>query len=148
MAVWKKVILSLLALFILFITSLAALMDHLFGDMCADTVISQTASPDGKLKAVIFQINCGATTDFNSHVALMSTSSTLATESESLFGSRSLFAADTNHGKAPTGIGGGPEVRIRWKADRRLEIQYHELARIIRANSSAKGIDIDYSTFR
>ena len=123
----------------------AVLLDHLFADMCATTVIDQVASPNGKLKAVLFQVDCGATTDFNSHVAIIP-SNIDSSQKDSL--PQSFFAADGNHGRAPAGKGGGPEVQLRWQTDNRLEIQHHNLVRIIRAETKSEDVAIQYQTFR
>ena len=116
-------------------------------DMCADNFLSETPSPNRKLKAVLFQIDCGATTGFNSHVAIMPINNSLSNEPQGVFENRSFFATDTDHGKAPIGEGGGPEVRLKWASDTKLEIQYHELARVIRADKTSKGVSVVYHTF-
>ncbi len=143
-------VLGLLSLSLTVFIGCVSLIDIATSDMCAETVISEIASPNKKLKAVIFQIDCGATTGFNSHVVIMASNSSLSKESQSqgLFGApRSLFAADTNHSRAPAGKGGGPEVRLSWISDTKLEIQYHKFARVIRSNLLSKGVDISYQTF-
>jgi hypothetical protein len=145
MATWKKVLLGLLVASIVTLAGFIALLNYLFSDMCATTVIDQIASPSGKLKAVLFQNDCGATTDFNSHVAIVPGDKDVS-QKDSL--PNSFFAADGNHGRAPAGKGGGPEVRINWVSDTRLEIQHYDLVRIIRADASSKGVQINYRTFR
>lgn len=145
MATWKKLVLWLLTAAIVTIGGCAALLDHLFSGMCATTVIDQVASPSGELKAVVFQIDCGATGGFNSQVAIVSADKDVSGK-DAL--PKSFFAADADHGKAPEGKAHGPEVRLNWLSDSRLEIQHHELARRIRAEKSSKGVTVDYRTFR
>lgn len=145
MATWKKVVLGLLTVAIVTIGGCIALLDHFFSDMCATTIIDQVASPSGKLKAVVFQIDCGATTDFNSQVAIVSGGKDVF-EKDALPGS--FFAADSDHGRAPEGKERGPELRLNWLSDSRLEIQHHELARVMRAEKSSKGVAVDYRRFR
>lgn len=145
MTTWKKVLLGLLIALIVTFAGCVALLDHLFSDMCATTVIDQVASPNGKLKAVLFQIDCGATTDFNSQVAIVPREKDVF-QKDSL--PKSFFAADRDHGRAPASNGGGPEVRLIWLSDTRLKIQHHDLARIIRAEASSKGVAVDYQSFR
>ena len=145
MATWKKVILGLLTVAIVTIGGCVALLDHFFSDMCATTVINQVASPSGKLKAVVFQIDCGAASDFNSQVAIVPGNKVISGK-DAL--PKSFFAADRDHGRAPEGKEHGPEVRLNWLSDSRLEIQHHELARIIRADNTSKGVTVDYRTFR
>ena len=41
------------------------------GDMCGSELIQESESPNGKLKAVSFLYNCGATTDFSTQVSIL-----------------------------------------------------------------------------
>jgi len=145
MATWKKVVLWIIGTLLVIFGGCAALLERLGADMCATTVIDQLPSPSGKLKAVVFQIDCGATTGFNSHVSIVP-ADTDTSKKNSL--PQSFFAVDGNHGQAPAGKGGGPEVLISWKGDDHLEIQHHNLVRVIRTESKSKGVAIDYTTFR
>ncbi len=144
MATWKKVVLGLLTVAIITIGSCITLLNHLFYDMCATTVIDQVASPNGKLKAVVFQIDCGTTSDFNSQVAIVPWNKDVS-QKDAL--PKSFFVADRNHGRSPEGKEHGPELRLNWLSNSSLEIQHHELARIIRAEKSSKGVAVDYRTF-
>ena len=45
--------------------------------MCGNDIYSETLSPDGELKAVIFQRDCGATTGFSTQVSILDTDETL-----------------------------------------------------------------------
>jgi hypothetical protein len=117
-------------------------------DFCGESQIAESVAPGGKVKAVVFSRDCGATTEFNSHVALIPSDSSLSTESKSFLGVRAFFSADCNNGRAPAGTGGGPEVRIRWVSDTRIEIQHHNAVRIIQAASSSKGVVVDYLPFQ
>jgi len=145
MATCKKVVLGLLTVIIMTIGGCVAFLDHLFSDMCATTVIDQVASPSGKLKAVVFQIDCGATSGFNSQIAIVPGNKAIS-ERGAL--PKSFFAADGDHGRAPDGKEHGPELRLNWLSDSSLEVKHHELARIIRAEKSSKGVAVDYRTFR
>ncbi|GAB3357897.1 hypothetical protein GCM10027395_00010 [Giesbergeria sinuosa] len=145
MATWKNVISGLLTVAIVTIGGCIVWLDYYFSGMCATTVIDQAASPSGKIKAVVFQIDCGATTDFNSQVAIVPGNKKIS-EKDAL--PKSFFAANSDYGKAPEGKAHGPELRLNWLSDSNLEIQYHEFARIIRAEKSSKGVAVDYRSFR
>jgi hypothetical protein len=95
-----------------------------FGDGCANEPIAEFASPDGKTKAIVFQRDCGATTGFSTQISLLPTGSTLKNESGN------LFVSDTNHGTAPSGPGGGPEVRVSWRSATELVVAYHPHAKV------------------
>ena len=94
------------------------------------------------MKVVVFMRDCGATTSFSTHVSILDSSESL----KDLDGS--LFVADTNRGRAPVGPSGGPEIRVHWLSDHSLEIRYHQLARVVRAESKIKGIEVTYETFQ
>ena len=49
---------------------LRMILEALFPDMCGTTVHQTVAAPDGKLSAVVFDIDCGATTGFNTQVSI------------------------------------------------------------------------------
>lgn len=94
----------------------------LAGD-CGNEMISETLSPDKSLKVVLFQRDCGATTGFSTQVTVLPAAQSLPNDSGN------VLVADTDHGKAPSGPGGGPEVQTEWKSDRELIVRYHPAAR-------------------
>lgn len=144
MLLWIKLVIGLAAvLLLLVITAIGGLyfLGQSSSDMCGVNLLRETPSPNGKLKAVLFQIDCGATNGFNSHMAIMPSNASLSNNTES------FFAADRNGGKAPDGEGGGPEVQVDWVSDIQLDIQYHELARIFHNEKTSEGVNIVYHTF-
>ena len=46
-------------------------------DLCGNEVARTVLSPSGKMKAVVFNRNCGATTGFNTQVSILPVSSAL-----------------------------------------------------------------------
>ncbi len=145
MKMWKKIVLSLIVILILAAAGCAAFLNYVGSQLCATTVIDQVLSPNKTLKAVLFQIDCGATSSFNSQVVIVAGDKVV-----SLNGTlpESFFVADSGGNAAPAGKGGGPEVRLSWTSDTNLQIQHHELARIFKAENSSKGLAIKYATFR
>ena len=79
-----------------------------FRHSCGNELLREVASPDGKMKAVVFQRDCAATTGFITQVSVLSKDEKLPNESGN------VFSADTNHGVAPSGEGGGPVVEVGW----------------------------------
>jgi hypothetical protein len=110
-------------------------------DMCANEVLREHSSPGGKLKVVVFQRDCGATTGFSTQASILSAEEDLPEEGGN------LFVSDTNHGAAPSGPGGGPEVRVGWKNARELWLSHHRNARIFKAEREVQGISVSYSRF-
>lgn len=141
MALWKKILFGLGALLLLFIGAIALFVSRL-PDLCANTVLAEYPSPTGKLKAVVFDRDCGATTDFSTQVSILPSSSSLGNEGGN------LFSADTDHRRAPSWKSGGPEVRFIWASDANAELQHHQLARVFRSNASAEGVQVAYSNFQ
>jgi hypothetical protein len=112
-----------------------------FGSPCSNTEIFAVASPDGQRRVVVFGRSCGATTAFNSQASLLPAGQVLENEAGN------LFIADTNHGAAPSGPGGGPEVRVVWKSPATIALAHHGRARVFRSESSVAGVAVHYSTF-
>src|SRR5918992_4542304 len=128
MPLWLKMILTGLVV----ITGAFALYIFLWvgalAGGCGNELLKSIASPDGRRKLVIFQRDCGATTGF-------STQASLLPAGDGLRGSGNVFIADTDHGKAPSGPGGGPQLAARWIAKDTLELRYHPRARLFVADS-------------
>ena len=104
---------------------------------CENDMLATIPSPSGGRKLVIFQRDCGATTGF-------STQASLLPAHDRLRGSGNVFIADADHGKAPSGPGGGPQLSARWIGEDTLELRYHPQARVFRADSVQQGIFIRY----
>lgn len=98
-------------------------------DLCADTEIEQTISPDHRHKAIAFRRDCGSTTDFTSHVVIVPVSGKLSDASSS-----------------PIALSGDSgQVHIRWLSPTRLRIEYPRNARVIRAENSYRGVEMEFS---
>ena len=106
--------------------------------MCANEDIAEVASPNAQLKAIVFQRDCGATTGFSTQVAVLPAGASLQNEPGN------VFVADTNHGAAPSGRGGGPEVAVHWRSDDALQIAHHPNARVFLAEHRIGDVRVDY----
>lgn len=53
--------------------------------MCGNTIYSEAYSPDGRYKAVIFQRDCGATTDISTQVSIIKMNTELKNDSGNVF---------------------------------------------------------------
>jgi len=113
----------------------------LTSDMCGNEQLLELPSSDGELKVVVFQRDCGATTGFSTQVSIVSAAESLPNRSGN------LFVADTDHGRVPAGVGGGPEVRVAWVGARSLRIAHYREARVFLANAAMAGISAEYVTF-
>ncbi|NUO64271.1 MAG: hypothetical protein HOQ11_17710 [Gemmatimonadaceae bacterium] len=104
-------------------------------DGCADRMLTESPSPDGSREAVIFERACGATTGFSTQVSVVDAG-------RHPTGRGNVFIADTDHGLAPAGPGGGPEVRVRWLGPHTLEVRYHPRARVFQTESRPRGLEL------
>jgi hypothetical protein len=145
MATWKKTLFWTAGILVVTVGGCIVALDHLFSGMCVTTVFDEIPSPSKKLKAVVFQIDCGATTDFNTQVAIVKASFDTS-DAKSL--PKGFFVADRDHRRAPAGITQGPEVRLAWESEETLNLQHHQFARIFRSESEQKGVTIKYQIFQ
>ena len=104
---------------------------------CANTVLGDVASPDGRRHAVVFERDCGATTGFSTQVSVLP-------RGREARGGGNVFVADDDRGAAPSGPGGGPAVRVRWLDRRTLEVRYHPSARVFKSEARHDDTDVRF----
>lgn len=123
--------------------ALAALVPVLLGGcgLCGNEVVQRVPSPDGRLAAIVFTRDCGATTSYNTQVAIRRGGG------ERLPRRDVVFVADDDHGAAPSAPRRGPDVRLRWVDVRRLEIAHHPRVRIFRQKDRHRGVEVAYAVF-
>jgi hypothetical protein len=100
---------------------------------CQNQQLSSVSAPNRELRAVTFERSCGATTGFSTQISLLGTNEEATT-------SGNLFIADTDHGKAPSGPGGGPRVSAEWRGADTLLIRHHPNARVFKAEKTLGGV--------
>ncbi len=116
----------------------AVIAPSLFDTLCANSILEEIPSPDNKYKIVIFTRDCGATTGFSTQVSVIARDKDLRNKPGN------IFIVDCDHGKAPAGQGGGPVVKAGWDDNGKIFLQHHENARVFKAESGYKGIEITY----
>jgi hypothetical protein len=92
--------------------------------LCASTVVETSTSPDEQHDAVLYELNCGATTPFSTQVTLVRHGEVVGHEAGN------VFTADDNRQQAPLGPGNVVSVRLRWLAPDSLELAYDHRARV------------------
>lgn len=107
-------------------------------DLCGNEMISESLSPDGSRRLVVFERNCGATTGFTTQVSVLPAKAPLPNEKGN------LFISDTDHGAAPSGPGGGPSIMVTWESDRSVILTHHPKARVGKAEPEAEGVQVRY----
>jgi hypothetical protein len=108
--------------------SLEWMLEKAFIDgMCGNGIVAEVKSPNGKLKAVVFERNCGATTGVSTQISILPESEELANEVGN------VCVVDVF-----------PKVELRWAGNNELVIAHHGGARLFHAVQSFDGINIRY----
>jgi len=82
-------------------------------DLCANEVLSESLSPDGSKRAVLFSRECGATTDFSWQISI------LGSKEELPNAGGNVFVADTDHGAVQE-----MKVEVDWRGSDNLIVSY------------------------
>lgn len=141
MKTWKKVCLYIFGVIIILVGLAAWGLNKLADGLCGNQIIEEVLSPNGNSKVTVFERNCGATTDFSTQISIMNPEKALPNKAGN------LFIADTDRDKAPSGPGGGPKVEVTWKNNNMVIIKHHNNARIFKAESKLKNINVSYEIY-
>jgi hypothetical protein len=129
---------ALVAVLVLFLALILPSAD----DLCGNSVLSEAVAPGGQLKAVVFERNCGATTDFSTQVSLIEANTALPNRGGNVFG------ATTDRGRSPSGPGAGPDVKAIWVGPASLRIEHHPMAHVLASSPLVSGVHIQYAILR
>lgn len=100
------------------------------GVMCGSDVLQEVYSPNGKYRVVVFQRDCGATTGFATHIAVLKGNTSLGRHYGNVF-------------QAP----GHPdwfEIKVEWQDDTHLTIEHNGKPIPYVAETEVRGIEIEY----
>jgi len=95
-------------------------------------------SPNDSKRVVLFERDCGATTDFSTQISILPVGQQLGTSAGN------IFVADANHDIVSVDSHGVMAVDITWKNDQEIEITYPTRARIFLKAPEYQGIRIVY----
>lgn len=124
----------------------AVLLNQLLpDDLCAKEVFAKVVSPDGHRTAIVYEIDCGATTGFSRQVAVVPTPER-PLDPDSL--PRGFFAISIGSGVDPRLSTQDSLVRLRWRSNRALDIAYPAGSHLIRSADRSGRVDITYQTYR
>jgi len=98
-------------------------------DLCENEVSQTVISPSGKMKAVVFNRNCGATTGLNTQVSIIPASGSLPSD-----GGNTLI------------LGGAVPLRVEWLSDSTLRLGGLGGAKVFLQSHSAAGVSISYGS--
>lgn len=105
--------------------------------LCQNNVVREVVSPDGQLKAVLFQRACGSTTGAASQVSILPASGVET-------GKGNAFIADTAGDLAPAAAWGGPDIALEWTSTHELTLAYAPRVRVIVSEPSVRGVTISH----
>lgn len=114
-------------------------VQRLASGLCASTEVARLPAPDARHDAVLFERNCGATTDFASHVSLLPAGAPLGNATGTVF----IAEAGAAGARAAWG---GPPVTIDWDADGALVIRYDATAEVFHAATEVDGVAVRANT--
>ena len=109
-------------------------------DPCDNHVLQEEPDPSGKLKAVVFQRECGVLGGTSTQVSVLPASTT-----QPLAGGN-VFGADTNKGQAPAMPSGGPAIAVKWINEQELQIGYDNRVRVFQSEKTLGPVTITYNT--
>lgn len=134
-APWLAPLLGIALLVLAIAGGIGYAANSLLAGLCGSTEISRLTAPDGRHDAVLFEHNCGATTDFATHVSVLPASAPLGDDAGNAFMAE---AGDS----APRAPWGGPMVEVTWQPDGTLMIRYDALAEVFHIAKRVEGVPI------
>jgi hypothetical protein len=116
----KLIYFTLIFLFIIFFVNCDSL--------CRNEILSEIESPNRNLKAVIFQRDCGATTDFSYHISLIKVDKSLPNKSGNI-----LVLDDKKIDLQKKSL-----LKVDWINSTELQIKYPSTSRIFLSETKAE----------
>jgi hypothetical protein len=119
----------------------AALLLIVVCSACADTCNNEVQravdAPDGARTAILFQRDCGATTDFSTQVSIVQ-------PGDKPSGGGNVFVADTNRDAAERAAWGGPWAEVTWLTPQHLLVRYNGRARVFKRVGEMSAVRVSF----
>jgi hypothetical protein len=106
--------------------------------LCGNADPHTYASPDGRMKVVVFTRDCGATTGFSTQASVVPASAPLPDNGGN------AYVADNNHASG----GDGLALDVRWLTPDSVELSHSSQARVFKAATVVNGIRVVYRVRR
>ena len=106
--------------------------------MCGARIVRRLPSPDGRLEAVIYERDCGASTDFGTNLSVVRTGAQVGSKAGN------LFVADSDHGRAPLDSGNVIQLSVHWIGSDSLVVRYDRRARVFQQQPGTNGVQVQY----
>jgi hypothetical protein len=108
------------------ISLLSAVMTGCLQTDCVNEVSKELASPDGKMKIILFSRDCGATTGFNTQATVLDANESLPDSGGNAF--------IIDHG----------EASVSWQNDSSVLVLFDRDVRVFKKEVSARGVAFEY----
>ena len=142
-----KIILSIIGISILgFVIFIGIILNNIFGvdKMCGSNLVESKLSPNGKLKVLVFSVNCGAISDFATQISIVESDYKLRDNDVG-----NILSADSDHGIAKMNESREIiELKTKWLNNQAIEIEYPENARIFNSEENRDGVKIIYKKIK
>lgn len=107
--------------------------------ICENVIMREAISPDGLLKASLFQRQCGGPTGLASQVSV-------SPAGETVTGKGNVLIIDTDGGHAIAQSWGGPDATFEWTSPTALTVTFAPFSRIISQAASVHGVTITFQS--
>jgi hypothetical protein len=109
------------------------------GESCDYAVVSEAKSPDGNLKAVLFQRGCGSNPiDSSTQISILSSSASPPSGRGNVF-----ITGDENHAVPKDGKP-SIEIKMKWESNSSLLVSYSKNAQVSLKKVSVAGVAVKY----
>ena len=106
--------------------------------MCGASIVRRMPSPNGRLDAVIYEYDCGATTDFGTSLSVIRAGDDVGNHPGN------LLVADSDNGRAPLDSGHVIRLSVQWIGSDSLVVRYDRRAQVFQQHESANGVGVQY----
>ena len=120
------------------------------GDPCRNRLLASVPSPDGRVKAVVFERDCGATTAVSTHVSILRSTDEVPERPGAPWPAEvgNVFVAEKGALRPAGWRGGGPWVQVVWATSaatpHTLLVRYDASARLLKGEPEAFGSPVRY----
>ena len=133
-----KILIGIIGILIIGIITYIGIIAYSFSDMCGNKIVETKISPNQSYKIIVFERNCGATTDFSTQISILKNNQTLENESGN------IFSGDSDHGKAKLNKNGLIDIKAEWLNNSVIVIEYDANTRVFENKKMIGNIKINY----
>ena len=110
--------------------------------MCGSRGSYNSLSPDGKYRAVLYEYDCGATTDFGTNLAILPAPGKF--DPFAVSDSQRVLVADSNHQASGVDVNGILLLTVAWKGAHDLQVKIPRSARVFKQKTQSGLVTIEY----